>query len=72
MSLLRILRNLAVLVILTVGGLGLTPRLAMAKKKPPPPLCTPQGHTCPGSLPPCCPGLQCVSYGGNLSYCDPL
>jgi hypothetical protein len=34
MSLLRNLRNLAVLVILTVGGLGLTPRLAIAPSCP--------------------------------------
>ena len=31
MSLLRNLRNLAVLVILTVGAVGLTPRLALAR-----------------------------------------
>ncbi len=70
MSVLRILRNLAVLVILTVGGLGLTPRLAMAKKKPPsPPLCTPQGYQC--VYYPCCPGLDCV-FLGDRAYCEPI
>ncbi len=34
MSFLRNLRNLAVLVILTVGGLGVTPRLALAQSCP--------------------------------------
>ena len=70
MSVLRVLRNLAVLVILTVGGLGLTPRLAMAKKKPPPPpppLCTPKGYQC--IYHPCCPGLNCVLLG-NRTYCE--
>jgi len=42
MSLLRILRNLAVLVILTVGGLSLIPRPMAAQLS-----CRPVGASCP-------------------------
>jgi len=41
MSLLRILRNLAVLVILTVGGLSLSPRPVAAQS-----VCQPLGAVC--------------------------
>jgi hypothetical protein len=53
MSLLRILRNLAVLVILTVSGLSLVPR-AMTVQPP----CRPPGAVCQSQAQ-CCPYLAC-------------
>jgi hypothetical protein len=57
MSLLRVLRNLAVLVILTVGSLGLIPRTMAA--------------TCLGGGAACTNGNQCCSHacmGGRCCY----
>jgi hypothetical protein len=56
MSLLRILRNLAVLVILTVGVLSTRPVAAQS--------CQPLGRFCSATLK-CCPGSLCV---GSLGY----
>ena len=61
MSVLRILRNLAVLVILAVAVLTLTPGSAMAKHRKPP-VCLPQGAFCLGRTTPCCAGLYCQRY----------
>jgi hypothetical protein len=52
MTLLRILRNLAVLVILAVGWLSLSPRPVAAQS------CQPLGTYCNSSLK-CCPGSLC-------------
>jgi hypothetical protein len=60
MSLLRILRNLAVLVILTVGGLGVTPRQAAANQ------CGGGGARCTIHKP-CCVGFVCS--GGSCLAC---
>jgi hypothetical protein len=57
MSLLRILRNLAVLVILTVAVLSLNPRPVAAQS------CQPLGGQCYTLK--CCPGSLCV---GSLGY----
>ncbi len=71
MSRLRVLRNLAVLVILTVGVLASTPRQAAAKQ------CRGAGAACNnGRL--CCQGLvcgaggSCVTCVGFLAICSPL
>lgn len=61
MSVLRILRNLAVLVILAVAVLTLTPGYAMAKHKKPP-VCLSLGTFCLGRTTPCCAGLYCQRY----------
>ena len=72
MSLLRILRNLAVLLILVV--LASTPRSAAGgdgkHPKQPPRTCGYGGQECgPSFLPPCCPGLVCT-YGGDRFFCE--
>jgi hypothetical protein len=58
MTLLRMLRNLAVLVVLTVAALSLNPRPVAAQS------CQPLGRQCSSSLK-CCPGSLCV---GSLGY----
>lgn len=58
MSLLRILRNLAVLVILTVGILSLTPRTVAAQSS-----CRPLGTVCTSSR------QCCNSYCGSGRCC---
>lgn len=66
MSMLRILRNLAVLVILAVAILAATPRRAEAKKHHQ--ACLGSGSLCtPRSLP-CCSGA-CVTLGGGKDIC---
>jgi hypothetical protein len=65
MSLLRILRNLAVLVILAMAVLG-SPRPAAAKKQVCLQLFEPCGFTIP-----CCRGLVCGSVG-DRSICQYL
>jgi hypothetical protein len=64
MSLLRILRSLAVLVILAMAVLG-SPRAAAAKKTKS--FCVTLGEDC-GRYP-CCRGLVCGSVG-NRSVCQ--
>ena len=61
MSLLRVLRNLGVLVILTVGGASLVPRPMAAQST-----CTPRGDYCshPGITSQCC-----SRYCGPHNYC---
>ncbi len=66
MSLLRILRNLAVLVILAMAVLASTPRPAAAKKQ----VCLQEFEQCNGTIP-CCRGLVCGSVG-NRSICQSL
>ena len=61
MSLLRLLRNLAVLVIFTVTILSLTPRPVAAQSS-----CQPLGSVC-GSGRACCPGSLC---GPHRTCCD--
>jgi len=63
MSFLRSLRNLAVLVILTVAVLSLNPRLAAAQSSS----CRPLGHYCTS-------GSQCCSHlcGRRHTCCDKL
>lgn len=61
MSLLRILRNLAVLVILTVAVLSLNPRPVAAQSS-----CQPLGASCTSSSQ-CCTGSFC---GWRHSCCD--
>jgi hypothetical protein len=63
MSVLRILRNLAVLVILAVAILASTPR-ALADK---PKACS--GGLCGPGQPPCCHKLVCEMSGGALGQC---
>jgi hypothetical protein len=63
MTLLRILRNLAVLVILTVAALSLNPRPVAAQSS-----CRPLGWFCSATLK-CCPGSLC---GGNRCCNKPL
>ena len=58
MSLLRILRNLAVLVILTVGGLSLSSRPMAAQST-----CRPLGTACSRYSSKCCTGSLCGPYG---------
>ena len=72
MSLLRILRNMAVLVILALAVLG-SPRSAAAKKTKCKPVvgCRIQGEPCGGRFV-CCCGLVCVGGSGNSAYCKPL
>ena len=66
MSVLRILRNVAVLVILAVAVLASTPRPAEAKKHNRG--CLASGSLCnPKSLP-CCSGL-CTDLGGTKAFC---
>ena len=63
MSVLRILRNVAVLVILAVAVLTVTPGSAMAKHgKTKPPVCLSLGAFCFGRTTPCCAGLYCQRY----------
>ena len=78
MSLLRILRNLAVLLILAVAVLASAPRSAAGgdgkhpKPKPPYPwtTCGEVAHECGSSfLPPCCPGLAC-EFLGDRAFCE--
>jgi hypothetical protein len=57
MSLLRILRNLAVLVILTVAVLSLNPRPVAAQSS-----CRPLGWVCSYTSK-CCPGSLCGPHG---------
>jgi hypothetical protein len=57
MTLLRILRNVAVLVILTVAALSLNPRPAAAQSS-----CQPLGSVCARGKA-CCPGSLCGRYG---------
>jgi hypothetical protein len=65
MSLLRILRNLAVLVILTVAVLSLNPRPAAAQSS-----CQPLGWVCTYTLK-CCPGGLCApSLGYGFRCCN--
>lgn len=59
MTLLRILRNLAVLVILTVAALSLNPRPVAAQSS-----CQPVGSVCARG---CCPGSLCGPRG---TCCD--
>ena len=62
MSVLRILRNLAVLVILAMAVLG-SPRPAVAKKKGGGGACLGLYASCPNRYfpnEPCCPGLRCA------------
>ena len=59
MTLLRILRNLAVLVILTVAALSLNPRPVAAQST-----CRPLGGVCGATLK-CCPGSLC----GRINRC---
>jgi hypothetical protein len=54
MSVLRIFRNLAVLMILTLAVLASTPRPAAAK------LCGKKGQICGRGIGPCCGKLICV------------
>ena len=61
MSLLRIFRNLAVLAILTVGILSLSPRPTAAQSS-----CQTLGGGC-GRYRPCCPGSLCGPRG---TCCD--
>ncbi len=67
MSLLRILRNLAVLAILTVGGLGLTPRPAAitCNCQPCAPLCSSHVTGCKYCY---CPLLGCGTCRGHGVY----
>ena len=66
MSVLRILRNFAVLL-----------TLAVAIRPPfhPVPVhiyaCTPAGRQCPPHRPPCCPGLMCVEEG-DRDFCESI
>jgi hypothetical protein len=60
MSLLRILRNVAVLVILTVAALSLNPRPVAAQSS-----CRPLGWVCGIYTSKCCPGTLC----GRLNRC---
>lgn len=76
MSLLHILRNLAVLLILVVAVLTLTPRLAAGgdnkHPKPKPSLgrCGEEGQQCGARfLPACCPGLVCVP-ASTRAFCE--
>lgn len=62
MSLLRILRNLAVLVILTVGILSLSPRPVAAQST-----CRPLGSACGTYVGTCCPGSLC---GPHRTCCN--
>lgn len=57
MSLLRVFRNLAVLVILTVGVLSMSPRPTTAQSS-----CRPLGSVC-GRYLSCCPGSLCGPIG---------
>ena len=57
MTLLRMLRNLAVLVILTVAALSLNPRPVAAQSS-----CRPLGGFCSATLR-CCPGSLCGPRG---------
>lgn len=70
MSVLRILRNVAVLVILAVAVLASTSGPAAAKKTKCRNVgyCLTAGRTC-GGLVPCCCGLICVYGSGNSAYC---
>ena len=63
MSVLRILRNLAVLVILAVGVLASTPRHAAAQVG-----CRIFGELCGGRFV-CCRGLVCAPESGNRAIC---
>ncbi len=72
MSLLHILRNLAVLVILTVGGLALTPRHTAASG------CYVVGSQCLGGCSKCrnhayycCGWYTCSNCKPRLHYCAP-
>jgi hypothetical protein len=58
MPLLRIFRNLSVLVILSVGALTLIPRPVAAQSS-----CHPLGGGCGGLSVKCCFGLICSSHG---------
>jgi hypothetical protein len=75
MSLLHILRNLAVLLILAVAVLVSTPRPAAggddkhSKPKPGPGRCSEVGQECASILPPCCPGLVCVP-ASTRAFCE--
>jgi hypothetical protein len=60
MSVLRILRNLAVLVIFTLAVLASTPRAAADKPK----ACEGAGQPCGLGYPPCCHKLVC-EFGGR-------
>ena len=64
MTLLRILRNVAVLVILTVAVLSLNPRPMAAQST-----CRPLGWVCGIYTSKCCPGSLC---GGNRCCNKPL
>ena len=61
MNLLRMLRNVAVLVILTVAALSLNPRPVAAQSS-----CQPLGGGCSATLR-CCPGSLC---GPRLRCCN--
>ena len=69
MSLLHILRNLAVLAILTVGILSLSPRPIAAQSS-----CRPLGSVCGGYLPKCCslcgPRGRCCDKPFYGMYCN--
>ena len=57
MTLLRMLRNVAVLVILTVAALSLNPRPVAAQSS-----CQPLGGVCNSYSSKCCPGSLCGPY----------
>ena len=63
MTLLRMLRNVAVLVILTVAALSLSPRPVAAQSS-----CRPLGALCSPNLPKCCPLSLC---GPHRTCCRP-
>ena len=67
MTILRFLRNLAVLAILALAVLASTPRRAAAGDK----LCLHKGAVCTLSAIPCCKDLVCETVsGGTLSRCE--
>ncbi len=70
MTTLRILRNLAVLVIFAVAVLASTPRPVAAAE----PECLPAGKSCtPKGTPHCCSGLKCEQLTTGAFACiDPL
>ncbi len=67
MSMLRILRNLAVLLILAVAVLVSTPRPAAANKKKG--ACAIAGQQCGLDRLPCCHHLVCVAFSGGRAFC---
>ena len=76
MSVLRTLRNLAVLVILAVAVLASPPRPAAAAEGGWKEAYLPFGFVCPGhfhgskKIILCCPGLVCVHQPGTLGRCQ--